>query len=551
MKYQIRKLLILASKILCFVTLPACQLYAADQTQFDRLKSNENLSDVKQTINVKDKGAIGDGVANDTAAIQAVIDKIEGTGGTVFIPDGTYMIDALTSLRIKSKMTLRLSGGAILKAIPNKEVKYHIILIAGVSNVNIIGGTVQGDRATHTGTSGEWGMGIRICNSMNVLIDGVTAKDCWGDGFEIDRGISNNILNDVMPVNITLVNCIADNNRRQGLSIISANGVIIQNCTFKNTNGADPQAGIDLEPNCATDIINNVQILNCQIFNNARSGITTNGKLGRDAIKNVTISGNNVYNNGEIDQWSHAITIAYTSGVMICGNDIHDNKRSGVCITNKSTGNTVTNNTIINNGNSNRDAGIVLYGIKGNSTGNTIKGNTVTGNKQANILDCNGGNTFIGNIDSNSSPSLTVSHATVVAGGTVNASWSRVFIPTSADWIGIYEQGATGNSKDLPYFYTSGGETVYETPLPGATAKSSGTASIVFPVTMPAGTYELRLYSYNTLITTSAPITVSKADQTITFGDLPMKTVRDAPFTLSATASSWMRRDIMAKVVPW
>ena len=219
--------------------------------------------------------------------------------------------------------------------------------------------------------------------------------------------------------------------------------------------------------------------------------------------------------------------------------------------TNKSTGNTVTNNTIINNGNSNRDAGIVLYGIKGNSTGNTIKGNTVTGNKQANILDCNGGNTFIGNIDSNSSPSLTVSHATVVAGGTVNASWSRVFIPTSADWIGIYEQGATGNSKDLPYFYTSGGETVYETPLPGATAKSSGTASIVFPVTMPAGTYELRLYSYNTLITTSAPITVSKADQTITFGDLPMKTVRDAPFTLSATASSWMRRDIMAKVVPW
>lgn len=47
---------------------------------------------------VKDYGAVGDGVANDTAAIQAALDaaKIQGVrrGGTVFIPSGNYRVTA-------------------------------------------------------------------------------------------------------------------------------------------------------------------------------------------------------------------------------------------------------------------------------------------------------------------------------------------------------------------------------------------------------------------------------------------------------------------------
>ncbi len=46
------------------------------------------------TINVLNFGAIGDGIADDTAAIQAAIDAV-GNGGTVLIPRGTYLVRGL------------------------------------------------------------------------------------------------------------------------------------------------------------------------------------------------------------------------------------------------------------------------------------------------------------------------------------------------------------------------------------------------------------------------------------------------------------------------
>ena len=45
-------------------------------------------------INVKDFGAVGNGVTNDTAAIQSALNAIPSTGGAIFIPKGTYICSA-------------------------------------------------------------------------------------------------------------------------------------------------------------------------------------------------------------------------------------------------------------------------------------------------------------------------------------------------------------------------------------------------------------------------------------------------------------------------
>ena len=59
-------------------------------------------------VNVKDFGAVGDGSANDTAAIQRAIDS----GGIVRIPRGVYVTG---TLYLKSNGGLHLEAGAVLR----------------------------------------------------------------------------------------------------------------------------------------------------------------------------------------------------------------------------------------------------------------------------------------------------------------------------------------------------------------------------------------------------------------------------------------------------
>jgi hypothetical protein len=48
-------------------------------------------SKLKDVVSVKDFGAVGDGVADDTAAIQAAIDSLSAQGGAVYFPEGDYL----------------------------------------------------------------------------------------------------------------------------------------------------------------------------------------------------------------------------------------------------------------------------------------------------------------------------------------------------------------------------------------------------------------------------------------------------------------------------
>src|SRR5262249_19191603 len=139
--------------------------------------------------NVKDKGAKGDGRTNDAAAIQRAVDAVAGTGGTVFIPDGTYLVDVVgpNRIRLKSRMTLRLAPGAVLKAIPNGEKSYAVVTINGVSDVTVAGGTLEGERDQHSGTAGEYGHGIRMeRGAKNVSVSDIRIRNMWGDGIFIE-----------------------------------------------------------------------------------------------------------------------------------------------------------------------------------------------------------------------------------------------------------------------------------------------------------------------------------------------------------------------------
>lgn len=68
-------------------------------------------------FNARDNGALGDGLADDTAAIQKTIDAVSTRGGGIaYVPPGQYN---LRPIELKSGVTLYLDAGATLIASPN------------------------------------------------------------------------------------------------------------------------------------------------------------------------------------------------------------------------------------------------------------------------------------------------------------------------------------------------------------------------------------------------------------------------------------------------
>lgn len=56
-------------------------------------------SKLRDTVSVKDFGAVGDGVTDDTAAIQAAIASLT-SGGTVYLPRGTYLTSSTLTISV-------------------------------------------------------------------------------------------------------------------------------------------------------------------------------------------------------------------------------------------------------------------------------------------------------------------------------------------------------------------------------------------------------------------------------------------------------------------
>ncbi len=72
--------------------------------------------------------------------------------------------------------------------------------------MNVVGGTLEGDLGRHQGTAGQWGHGIIVNAVHHGRVDGVTAKDAWGDGFYVGSAGTSKI---------TLCRVAADHNRRR------------------------------------------------------------------------------------------------------------------------------------------------------------------------------------------------------------------------------------------------------------------------------------------------------------------------------------------------
>ncbi len=328
-----------------------------------------------RVVNVRDKGATADDSTDDTAAFKRGVRAVGGTGGTLLVPGGTYLIDAVRTwdggkggVALRNKMTLKLAPGAVLQAIANDKEGYSIVSIFDVKDVNVVGGVIAGERGDHQGSTGEWGNGIDIRGARRVAIDGVTTKENWGDGVYLDAGAD-----DVRPTNIELCGVVSNHNRRQGLSIVGGHRVVVRRSVFKNTEGTAPQCGIDIEPDAGQSSVDDVKILNSHFPNNASCGIKL---YPANPITNVLIKGNTVSGPA-----SRGISIGGTDGQRVINNRIQSyyaiDLSHGFSVSpDAPTGNTVTGNQICAPMRIIRGVSPDFVLVESDFNGNTVHGNT-------------------------------------------------------------------------------------------------------------------------------------------------------------------------------
>lgn len=166
-------------------------------------------------LNVKDYGAVGDGVNDDRQAIQDTIDAAaKGLGGgKVYFPEGTYLVKEIVFLRSHTHLEVH-EKATILNGI---NIKNHpsIVFMTGLftddgaqvewaptEDISYSGGTIdmngalneEGTKAKNLpliNSSGAFAIG----NSNNVTIKNVTFKDSY-QGHAIQIAGSKNVLVD-------------------------------------------------------------------------------------------------------------------------------------------------------------------------------------------------------------------------------------------------------------------------------------------------------------------------------------------------------------------
>lgn len=273
---------------------------------------SEFVSKVSRGFDVHDYGAVGDGVANDTPAIEAAIVAAEAAGGgTVFFrPGKTYKLMRFTStdqgasIRLRARVsldgqgaTLRLGdncsfiGGAgyhITGTGNSAQVSADVARNATVISVDSVGNFVAGDEVALRLGDNPWdAVEVRTYLRATVL-----AVDAVLNTITLDRPVHNSevvatvtnpnnrrisrldktkLLDNLVVRNFRLINpAVNPANAEAGIYVGYSRNVLIENIYAE-----DPGAGLAIIHYC-----DSVTIRNCMVpFSNAQNGQQSKGRI--------------------------------------------------------------------------------------------------------------------------------------------------------------------------------------------------------------------------------------------------------------------------------
>ncbi len=334
---------------------------------------NAAFSDSFNTINVLNHGAKGDGVTNDTVAIQAVLDAYAGKA-TVFIPNTghPYMV---AMLRPPSNTDLLIHGTVkFLPEIP--QGVNNLLHLENVNNVTIRGyGVFDG---AHVGG------GVLLTYQVNNLrVEDVTFQNAWYWDVNVTR-TTNARLDRVSILNGRVANEFADgcdncwisNSYITGATEdggfvfyggVTNSGIVGCVSTGAFVSGIAVYSDVAQPAPCSNIVIANNIVHNC-----GTGGISvgTDGTSGAVAPTGIIISGNRCYANNNIIPHQYAdIWIDHGTSVTVTGNNISGSGCSttetifsaGIFVGVPCSHVSITGNTIWNEGHTGSGTGSGIY----------------------------------------------------------------------------------------------------------------------------------------------------------------------------------------------
>ena len=231
--------------VVALVSLAGCDITSADSdAQSNDVKSKKKLP---TSCDVRDYGAVGDGVTKDTVAIQAAVDACAGHGGEVHLRAGTYLSGMV---ELRSAMIFHVHGDATLLGSTDdadypdtdpptdntqlENCKKALLYAEGASDLHVTGTGVidgQGQLDKWQGSSEDVPeatrpMAMFFVQGNGVSIENVTVKNAamWG---VVDMETDNLTIRDIT-VDST------HGSTRDGIDIVDCHHVLVDGVTVSS-----------------------------------------------------------------------------------------------------------------------------------------------------------------------------------------------------------------------------------------------------------------------------------------------------------------------------